>query len=103
MAGLGGYDGPLRCSGNCRHGGCPARIECLAYLAAWTSAWQALTRCQWGLSPSRSNEITACERSAMPGLLAWREPHHVTGPNLLDRSAFTLGPAAARRYNERLT
>src|SRR5437867_13438578 len=42
-------------------------------------------------------------RSPMPVLLAGWDPHHVTGPNLLDRSAFTLDPATARRYDERLT
>src|SRR5437016_2398696 len=42
-------------------------------------------------------------RRPMPVLLSGREPHHVTRPNLLNRSAFALGPAAARRYDERLT
>jgi len=39
----------------------------------------------------------------MPVLLAGREPDHITGPDFLDRSAFALRPAAARRDDERLT
>src|ERR1700756_5316817 len=39
----------------------------------------------------------------MPVLLAGREPDHITGPDLLDRSAFALSPAAARRDDEGLT
>jgi hypothetical protein len=33
---------------------------------------------------------------------ASNRPHCVTGPNLLNRSAFTLNPAAARGDQERL-
>ena len=40
---------------------------------------------------------------AMPVLLAGREPDHITGPDLLDRSAFALNPAAAGRDDESLT
>src|SRR5207253_8427711 len=36
-------------------------------------------------------------------LLTGREPDHIPGPNLLDRSAFTLSPAASSRDNEGLT
>src|SRR6267143_894659 len=39
----------------------------------------------------------------MPVLLAGREPDHITGPDLLDRSAFALNPAAAGRDDESLT
>src|SRR5262250_2888093 len=39
----------------------------------------------------------------MPVLLAGREPDHITGPDLLDRSAFALDPAAASRDDESLT
>ena len=39
----------------------------------------------------------------MPVLLAGREPDHITGPDLLDRSAFALNPAAASRDDESLT
>src|SRR5436853_4050878 len=39
---------------------------------------------------------------AMPVLLAGREPDHVTGPDLLNRSTFALSPAAARRDDESL-
>jgi hypothetical protein len=42
-------------------------------------------------------------RGAMPVLFAGREPDHITGPDLLDRSAVALGPAKAGRHNERLT
>ncbi len=40
---------------------------------------------------------------AMPVLLAGREPDHITGPDLLDRSPFALSPAAAGRDDEGLT
>src|SRR5271167_794668 len=42
-------------------------------------------------------------RSPMPVLLAGREPHHITRPDLLDRSAFALDPTAASRDDEGLT
>src|SRR5262245_61357856 len=32
---------------------------------------------------------------AMPMLQAWRKPHHITGPDFLDRPAFALDPAEA--------
>ena len=38
----------------------------------------------------------------MPVFLAGREPDHVTGSDLLDRSTFALSPAAARRNDQRL-
>src|SRR6266567_1238779 len=41
--------------------------------------------------------------SPMPVLLARREPDHITGSNLLDRSPFALNPAAASRDDESLT
>src|SRR5579864_4864800 len=41
-------------------------------------------------------------RRPVPVLLAGREPDHVAGPDLLDRSAFALGPAAARGDDEGL-
>src|ERR1022692_2289987 len=41
-------------------------------------------------------------RRPMPVLLAGREPDHLTGPDLLDRSAFALRPAAASRDDEGL-
>src|SRR5579864_963481 len=39
---------------------------------------------------------------SMPVLLAGREPDHVTGADLLDRSTFALGPATAGRDDEGL-
>ena len=42
-------------------------------------------------------------RGSMPVLLAGREPDHITGPDLLDRAAPALRPAAASRDDERLT
>jgi hypothetical protein len=42
-------------------------------------------------------------RCAVPVLLVGREPDHVTWPDLLDRTALTLDPAAARRDDQRLT
>src|SRR5438046_5570168 len=42
-------------------------------------------------------------RGTMPMLLAGREPDHVTGVDFLNRSAFALGPAAARGDDESLT
>src|SRR2546425_7909875 len=39
---------------------------------------------------------------AMPMLLTGREPDHVTGSNVIDRAAPTLGEAAARRHDEGL-
>ena len=41
-------------------------------------------------------------RGAMPVLLAGREPDHVAGPDLLDRAALALHPAAAGRDDQRL-
>src|SRR5207244_5202635 len=41
-------------------------------------------------------------RCAMPVLLAGREPDHVIGSDLLDRSTFALSPAAARRDDQSL-
>src|SRR6266478_7357075 len=41
-------------------------------------------------------------RGAMPVLLTGREPDHVSGPDLLDRSTFALSPAAARRDDQSL-
>ena len=41
--------------------------------------------------------------SAMPVLLARREPNHIAGLDFLDRSALALGPAATGRDNQRLT
>ena len=38
----------------------------------------------------------------MPVLFAGREPDHVTGPDLLDRPAFALSPAAASHDDESL-
>jgi len=40
---------------------------------------------------------------SMPVLLAGLEPDHITGPDLLDRSALALDPAAASRDDESLT
>src|SRR6267154_1037369 len=40
--------------------------------------------------------------SSMPVLLAGREPDHITGPDILDGSAFALRPAAARSDDKRL-
>src|SRR6266705_3992730 len=45
----------------------------------------------------------SCRRSAMPMLQSWRKPNHITGPNLLDRTALSLHPANTRCDNERLT
>jgi len=42
-------------------------------------------------------------RGPMPVLLAGREPDHITGPDLFDRSAFVLDPSAASRNDESLT
>jgi len=42
-------------------------------------------------------------RGTMPVLLAGREPDHVTGTDLLDRSSFPLSPPAAGHDDERLT
>ena len=42
-------------------------------------------------------------RGPMPVLLAGREPDHVTRPDLLDRAAPALNPAAASRDDESLT
>ena len=39
----------------------------------------------------------------MPVLLARREPDHITRPDLLERSAFSLNPSAARRNDQDLT
>ena len=39
----------------------------------------------------------------MPVLLAGRDPDHITGPDLLDRSAFALDPAAPSRDDKSLT
>src|SRR5580765_5662998 len=41
--------------------------------------------------------------SPMPVLLAGREPDHIAGSDLLDRSPFTLSPAAPSRDDESLT
>lgn len=41
--------------------------------------------------------------SPMPVLLAGGKPHHVAGANLLDRSAFALGPATAGCHDESLS
>ena len=41
-------------------------------------------------------------RGAVPVLFAGREPDHITRPDLLDRAAFALGPAAAGRHDESL-
>jgi len=41
-------------------------------------------------------------RSAVPVLLAGREPDNITMPDLLDRTAFALSPAEARGHDERL-
>src|SRR5256885_1674790 len=42
-------------------------------------------------------------RSAMPVFLARREPDHIAGTDLLDRSAFPLSPTATSRDDESLT
>lgn len=42
-------------------------------------------------------------RGTVPVLLAGWEPDHITGPYLLGKSAFALGPAAACRDDQRLT
>ena len=42
-------------------------------------------------------------RGPMPVLLAGREPDHITGPDLFDRSAFALDASAASRNDESLT
>ena len=42
-------------------------------------------------------------RSTMPVLLAGREPHHVARPDLFNRPAPALRPAAAGRHNQMLT
>ena len=39
----------------------------------------------------------------MPVFLARRKPNDIAGPDLLDRSAFALGPPAASRDDEGLT
>ena len=39
----------------------------------------------------------------MPMFLVGREPNHITGSDILDRSAFTLNPAAAIGDDESLT
>ena len=41
-------------------------------------------------------------RCAVPVLLARREPDHVAGPDLLDRSTLALNPAAAGRDDQGL-
>ena len=38
----------------------------------------------------------------MPVFFTGREPDHVAGPDLLNRAAFALRPAASRRNNKRL-
>jgi hypothetical protein len=42
-------------------------------------------------------------RRSVPVLLAGREPDHITGPDLLHRSAFALNPTAASRHQQGLT
>src|SRR5580704_4102928 len=42
-------------------------------------------------------------RGTVPVLLAGGEPDHITGMDLLDRSAFALSPAATSRDDESLT
>src|SRR6185312_4719810 len=39
----------------------------------------------------------------VPVFFAGRKPDHVTGPDLLDRATFALGPPAARGNDESLT
>ena len=46
--------------------------------------------------------IAGRRRSAMPVLLPGREPDHVARPDLLDRSALALHPAAAGGDDQRL-
>src|SRR3954453_1750590 len=41
-------------------------------------------------------------RSAVPVLLAGREPDDIAGPDLLDRAAFTLNPTEARHDEQGL-
>src|SRR5207237_3954680 len=41
-------------------------------------------------------------RSAVPVLLAGRKPNHITGPDLLDRAALALSPAASGCDYQRL-
>src|SRR5215211_5706921 len=41
-------------------------------------------------------------RGPVPVLLAGREPDHIAGPDLLDRPAFALRPAAAGRHDQGL-
>ena len=41
-------------------------------------------------------------RGAVPMLLTRRDPDHVTRPNLLDRAAPALHPAAASRHDQSL-
>src|SRR6266487_5413391 len=42
-------------------------------------------------------------RSTMPVLQSWREPDHITGPDLLDRAALALHPTNTGCDNQRLT
>src|SRR6266446_4966859 len=42
-------------------------------------------------------------RSTMPVLQSWREPDHITGPDLLDRAVLALHPANTGCDNQRLT
>ena len=42
-------------------------------------------------------------RSPMPVLLAGREPDHITGPDLFDKSALALNPAAPGAHDQSLT
>jgi hypothetical protein len=51
---------------------------------------------------NRNMHHGSSRRSPVPVLLAGREPDHIARADLFDRSAFTLGPAAARRDDKRL-
>ena len=44
-----------------------------------------------------------CRRSPMPVLQSWREPDHITVPDLLDRAALALRPTNTGCDNQRLT
>src|SRR5271165_4922546 len=44
-----------------------------------------------------------CRRGAVPVLLTRRNPDHIPRPDLFDRAAFALRPAAARGHNKSLT
>ena len=89
----------------CTHGGLPVPVTRPASSARYCSSltcsiqstglplsasWMAMWRHGRG------------RRGAVPVLLARLEPDHVARPDLLDRPALALDPAAARRHDQRL-